>query len=64
MKSLVEFIKESSDTVYVVYDKQDGSIVGVGDTEDDAKKVASEYENGNSDFKTEIKSEKRSEIEK
>lgn len=64
MKSLLEYIREAQEEVFVVYDKQDGTVVNVADSEDDAKKIASEYESGGGDFKTEIKKEKRSEIEK
>lgn len=58
MKSIVEYItekaEESDAKVYVVKDKQDGSIVNVADSEDEAKKIGAEYKDGNPDNDFEI----------
>ena len=61
MKSITEYILEKAEDnndakVFVVKDKQDGSIVNVAETEDEAKKIGAEYKNGNpdNDFKIEV----------
>lgn len=58
MKSIVDYITEKAEEgdakVYVVKDKQDGSIVNVADSEDEAKKIGAEYKDGNPDNDFEI----------
>ena len=69
MKSITEYILEkaedNNDTkVFVVKDKQDGSIVNVAETEDEAKKIGAEYKDGNPDNDFEIEVAKKSEYVK
>ena len=58
MKSITEYILEKAGDdnakVYVVKDKQDGSIVNVAETEDEAKKIGAEYKDSNPDNDFEI----------
>ena len=65
MKSLVDYILESEEVVWVVKDKDlDGAIMDVCTTEEDAKKMYDEHMKENKDNHLEITSMKRSEVEK
>ena len=69
MKSLRNFILEQMDDnsinfVWTIYDKKDGTIVGVADDEASAKSIADNYESQGEDYKTEIKKEKKDSVEK
>ena len=65
MKSLSEFIKESSteEQVYVVKDK-DGTIVNVCDSEEEANKIAEDYNAQNPDNNAKVSAENKSEYVK
>lgn len=63
MKSLVEFIRESEETVYTIIDK-DGTVVNVANTEDEAKKIADDYNKQNPDNQAEVKADKKSSVVK
>lgn len=63
MKSLKEYINESQDDVYVVY-YDDGTMYNYYMTRDEAENESKKLNKENSDFKTTIKVEKRSNFEK
>ena len=65
MKTLNEYIKESSEFVYAVIDKDlDGAIMSVWNTKDEAEKEIADRLKENDHSKLEIKPIKRSEVEK
>ena len=59
MKSLVEYINESEEYVYVVKDC-DGGILGISEFEDDAKAEANDYNEKTPSVKAVVSKEKRS----
>ena len=65
MKSLVEYIYEQEEQVWIVKDKDlDGAIMDVCTTEEDAQKAYDDHMKENSDYHLEITTCKRSEVEK
>lgn len=59
MKSLVNYILESEEPIYVVKDC-DGEILGMSEIEDDAKAEADEYNKKTPSVKAKVYKEKKS----
>lgn len=65
MRGLAEYINEAEDKVWIVVDKDlDGAILDVCPTEPDAKKAYDDHMKENEGNHLEIKTCKRSEVEK
>lgn len=60
MKSLVEYINESEEFVYVIKDN-DGEILGISEIEDYAQKEADEWNKKTPSVKAKVHKEKKSE---
>lgn len=59
MKTLVEYIQEKQENVYVVRDR-DGEILGVSEIKDFAKEEADEYNKKTPSVKATVNTEKKS----
>lgn len=59
MKTLVEYIQEKQENVYVVRDR-DGEILGVSEIKDFAKEEADEYNKKTPSVKATVNAEKKS----
>lgn len=60
MKSLIEYINESEEFVFVIKDN-DGEILGMSEIEDDAQKEADEWNKKTPSVKAKVHKEKKSE---
>lgn len=63
MKSLMEYINESEEFVFVIKDN-DGEILGMSEIEDDAQEEADEWNEKTPSVKAKVHKEKKSEYMK
>lgn len=59
MKSLINYIHESEESIYVIKDRDD-EILGMSEIEDDAKAEAAEYNKKTPSIKAKVYKEKKS----